>query len=329
MNKEQINIACSSDQNYAVHTCVMLVSLLENINQHAFVNIYILDGGISSKSRKIIEGTLNKYDASVSFIETTDRDKLFEKGLTGKTRLSKTAYYRLLLPEVLTGVDRIIYLDGDLIVRGNILKLWKVDMGGKSIGAVPVLFPFYYDLLSERFNTKPDLGYFNSGVMVMDLKRLRDSDFSIRAIDFLKSNYDKFTNAADQDLLNVMFSYNYHKLDLKWNQTIESYVGRGFKNTPASWYGLYSHDEYKSAKLDPAIVHFDGVLKPWHIGLMHPYKKLYKKYLSQTGFKGLKRNFNFSRIVSFYTYYSLKFIPGFIYKLILPFLVLTYNNKNK
>jgi lipopolysaccharide biosynthesis glycosyltransferase len=330
MKKGKINITCSTDDNYAPYACVMLVSVLENLNKDCFANIFILDGGISVENKNKIKSTLKKYNCDVSFVFVPkEKEKLFESATATSSHLSKTAYYRLLLPEMLNNIDKIIYLDCDLIVLDDISDLWDIDLEGKQIMAVPVLFMFYYYLLSDRFNISPESGFLNSGVMVMDLKSLRNSNFVNKAIEFIKNNHSRLTNALDQDLFNVMFLGSYKKIDLIWNQTIESYIGRGFKNTSVHHYDLYTKEEFEASKKDPKIAHFDGALKPWHRGLIHPHKKMYDKYLKKTEFKDLKKKFNFRRMINFYIYYGLKILPKFLYQLILPLLKKIYYGKNK
>lgn len=318
--KKRIFVACSADENYAPHLAVMLVSLLENIDKDYLVDIKILDGGISGESKGRISVSLGQYDCVFEFVPVqTER---FKKAIGENSHFSATAYARLFLPDLFPDLEKIIYLDCDIVVRGDIAKLWDTDLAGKMVAASPVLFPFYYDLLFEIFKIPQDNGYFSSGVMVMDLAKMRAQNFSSRAFDFIL-----LTNVADQDVLNALLHDDFKRLDFKWNQTIESYVGRGLENTAAAQRSFYRKEEFLSAKKDPQIVHFDGALKPWHFGLIHPYKNLYEKYLAKTEFRGAKKTFKFKRLVSFYAYYSLKFLPSPIYQLLLPSLKKMYKRK--
>lgn len=329
IDKKVIYLACSADENYAPRITAMLVSLLENIDKNYLADIKILDGGISGESKGRISVSLGHYNCVFEFVSVgPEKSHEFEKAVGYGSHLSAAAYSRLLLPEIFPEIEKIIYLDGDLAVRGDLSRLWETDLGGRSVVAAPVLFSFYYDLLFEIFQISKDNGYFNSGVMVMDLAKMRAQDFSRRAIDFISDNRNKLTNVADQDVLNALLFDDFKKLDLKWNQMMESYIGRGYENTAAARYGFYSKEEFLSAKNNPQIVHFDGAFKPWHLGFFHPFKKLYGEYAAKTEFRNLKKQFDAQKLFSFYAYYSLRFLPPFIYQLILPILKKIYKRKN-
>ena len=325
MDKKKIYIACSADRNYARPMAVMLVSFLENLDKEYSADIKILDGGILGEDKGRINVTLGRYNCIFEFVPV--KTEQFKNAIGENSHLSATAYARLLLPDLFSDIEKIIYLDCDLIARGDIAKLWETDLAGKAVAAVPILFSFYYDLLFEIFKIPKDNGYFNSGVMVMDLKKMRGTGFVQKTLDFIAANQSRLTNVADQDVLNALLYDDFKKLDLKWNVTVESYIGRGYENTAVAKYGFYSQQEFLSAKKDPQIVHFDGALKSWHFGFCHPYKNLYDKYLAKTPFKNSKI-FDAKKLFSFYAYYCLKFLPSPIYRMILPSLKKIYKNKN-
>lgn len=326
MDQKEIFIAAASDDNYASHTAVMLVSLLANLDKNYSANIKILDAGISGENKGRISVSLGRYSCVFKFISVPS--ERFAPAIGRGSHLSSAAYSRLLLPELFPDLNKIIYLDGDLIVKSDISRLWQTDLQDKQVAAAPALFLFYYDLLSKMLGLSPENGFFNSGVMVLDLKKMRENDFTVRVLDFLRTNQNCLTNAADQDVLNAFFHDDYRKLDLKWNETAEAYIGRGYENTAAAKYNLCGREEFFLAQKEPAIVHFDGALKPWHIGLFHPFKKLYFDYLAQTEFKNLKKQLNIGRLFYFYAYYGLKFLPKPVYGLLLPLLKKIYQKKN-
>ncbi|MFA5029393.1 MAG: glycosyltransferase family 8 protein [Patescibacteria group bacterium] len=326
---QRLYLATAADDNYAAPLAAMLASLLENVAPAFGVEIKILTSDFSPANQKRLIDSLAGYNCSCQFVAIgSEQKKFFATGLNANTHLSETAYYRLLLPELLPQIEKIIYLDCDLIVRGDISRLWQTDLEKQVIGAVPVQFLFYYDLFSEVFSLPVNHGLFNSGVMLLDLAGLRQMEFVRLAREFIVKNKNKLTIAADQDVLNAMLIGKFKKIDLSWNQTVELFVGRGYQNSAAGKYQLYSKNEFLTAQKKPLIVHFDGALKPWHHGLAHPYKKEYFLYLKKTAFKSQKKQWNFKRFLSFYGYYSLKLLPEKFFHWLWPVLNNLYKKKN-
>jgi lipopolysaccharide biosynthesis glycosyltransferase len=155
--------------------------------------------------------------------------------------LSRAAYARLFLSELLPAQDRVIYLDTDTLVLENLSALWKMDLNGFLVAAVPDDFidP------SEIAATKSRLGeYFNSGVMVINLAQWRADNLMPRIIAVMAS---PDLICEDQSVLNMICANRVQLLDRKWN-----FFTRRFS-------------EYPSAHryVPPLILHYGGTPKPW------------------------------------------------------------------
>lgn len=196
-----------------------------------------------------------------------------------------SSYYRLFLTEILPiTIDKVLYLDGDIIVRKSLLPLWNTDISDFALAAV-------LDL-NERNNSMrlqydPRLGYFNSGVMLINMRYWRDSHASKLFAEFLKSHKD-YVVLQDQDVLNYVFREQKHILPYEYN-CIQDYASKSFclKDNPA----------IQDAIMNPAIIHFAGTYKPWdaYSRFHHPYNSSFYKYQSQTKWKGCtidRRSFN-------------------------------------
>ena len=180
--------------------------------------------------------------------------------------LTVGTYFRLFSADILSDIDRVIYFDGDIIVNLDLMELWTLDISPYLIAARPD--PLFQDLASKHpyeikyeyhklgFTNKMIKNYFNSGVIIFDLKKIR-SEFNLS-----KSN-DKFIQSnpsalrADQDALNYVFKGDYYKLDKKYN--------------------LFSQEEIDSNEF---IVHYCNY-KPWYI-VRTEIDYLYWRYASQT-----------------------------------------------
>ncbi len=127
-----INIAFSSDNNYVPFLCTAVFSLLKNSNDKNKYHIYILDGGITPENKNKILSSLNQFkNKKINFIKI---DQKIFKNIKQFLQLNQSAYYRLLLPEILSEIKKIIYLDCDLLILKDISKLYKEKLDNKIIG---------------------------------------------------------------------------------------------------------------------------------------------------------------------------------------------------
>ena len=125
----------------------------------------------------------------------------------------------------------------------------------------------------------PAAPYFNSGVMVLNVQRMREERIEIELLDCLKQN-ERYVWCWDQYALNVVFANHWKPLPLRWNQ------GAHFFEFPDEQSSPLNSTEFLQAREHPAIVHFTTEWKPWHYGNRHPLKHLFFEQLDQTAWKG-------------------------------------------
>ncbi|MFI3239222.1 MAG: glycosyltransferase [Bacteroidales bacterium] len=124
LNKTQINIAFATDDNYVMPTSVAMASLLEN-NQ-VDVSIYLLniEGYLSEKNKEILKIVADKYNSTIYFADVApeqfDGFPILRHGLS--------SYLRLLAPKLFTDIDKLLYLDADIVVEGQILELYNTNI---------------------------------------------------------------------------------------------------------------------------------------------------------------------------------------------------------
>lgn len=274
-----IHVSCNIDSNYLKYCTVMLTSLFEN-NGDRNIHVHIIGSRLTdndrSELRKVIEG---KYGQECSFYAPDD-NLLSLCRIDAGSYISIATYYRVFLDRILpVDIDKVIYLDCDLIVNGPINELWDRDISGVSVGAVDDMFgglPNSY----QRLNYPPEHGYFNAGVLLLNLAKLRNDNFSERASEFLRHHTAQLVY-YDQDVLNALLHSDKTMLPLRWN------IQDGFlrrrrvqRMTPASLEAIDS--EIK----ETVIVHYTGSKKPWHYKSQHPWRHLYFKYLDMTEYRG-------------------------------------------
>lgn len=271
-----MDVFCVSDRGYVQHLATMLLSLVENNERHG-VRIFVVSVGNSENVERVRAMLAGR--AVVSII-SVDADKLPEVTSDHQRYVTGAAYARLMMGDLLpAALDRVLYLDCDLIVRGDLGDLWHTNLFGKTIGAVSDAVPpgarEFACTRQLRLGLLPEAPYFNSGVMLVALRRWRELGLGQRVFDFIRQHPERCVYGRDQGPLNVVAQNEWLPLDSKWNfQTgdiCDSYddVIR-FKRIPRS-----VRDSIK-------IVHFTSQSKPWHYLNYHPMKREYLAYRKRT-----------------------------------------------
>ena len=153
-----------------------MTSIFENT--HSKVTVHILhDDTLTDINRQKFICTAEKYSQGLAFHDVTIHKEQLANILVNKWTVG--ALYRMFIPEVLDSLSKVIYLDCDIIVNLDLQELWAIDMGGKSIaGAFDEVHEqaklYLARKLQLRFSGIKPADYINSGVVVMDLQRIRE-----------------------------------------------------------------------------------------------------------------------------------------------------------
>jgi lipopolysaccharide biosynthesis glycosyltransferase len=251
--ERMIEVLCASDERFLAHAATMLCSLLEH---NPIIRIHFLHGSIPRSELLKLEALAANYGCEkIVFYDVRQVD--FEDLRVDKWA-SIAVYYRLLAPRLLPDtIEKVLYLDSDLIVRKSLAPLWNTDIADRPLAAVPD----YIGGTAGRDLGLPDgTKYFNSGVLLMNLQYWRRNSVAEQAISFIRHNPDK-VQYWDQDALNANLANQWVELPTQWNW--QDFDARG-------------QDQ------EPAIVHFVSWDKPWRWSNKHPYKEEYHKYRLKT-----------------------------------------------
>ena len=268
-----IPIAFSSSNQYAQHLCVAMTSILEN-NRQVYFKFFILHNNISEDSQAIIQSLKEVYfNCDISFI-TVDITRFKHVDVSG-SYLSLETYYRLLLADILPDCKKILFLDSDLIVNGNIEPLFDTDISEYYFGGVEERCLYGTGYIEDVLKFTPEEIYINAGVLLCNLKKIRDEgvvDKFFTAIELLKG----FTKYDDQDVINIVGKKKIKKIDCIYNFT------------PYHLYELYKR------KYDAVIIHYTGKYKPWSLGeCPNELRYLYFKYLEKSPYNRFLKVRNF------------------------------------
>lgn len=273
-----IHIACNIDSRYVRHCAVTLVSLFENNPSEEFT-VHILDGGLNQQEQETLSQLAQRYCHTVRYY-SPQPDML--KGLSihkfGK-RISMATYYRCILADILPpGIEKVLYLDCDIVVRGNIRPFWDTPLDGRTGVAAVEDIGCGETRRYEILNYPMKDSYFNAGVLLINLTFWRGHQVGKACIEYFRK-YPERILFNDQDLLNSILHAHKSLVDLRWN------VQDGFYRTPPG--GLTSgwREKYADVLKHPAILHYTN-RKPWDYDSQHPLRMEYFKYLDLTPWKG-------------------------------------------
>ena len=263
-NQEPIVLVCAADENYAMPLAVTVYSASLNLKSQQRIELFVIDGGIKESTKSRIKKSLASESITISWVQPTET--LFNN-LPLTDTLTTATYYRLLIAQLIpTHFHKAIYLDTDVVVKGDLSQLWNIDIGDNYVLAVQ-------DISQRSFK------YFNSGVLVINLEKWRTDNTGSKVIEYIEQNRDSI-RWLDQDGLNGVLAEKWGELDPRWNQmhAIHEY---------SSWReGPYAENVYNDVLHSPYIVHFTTPPKPWQKGCKHPGKDLFFQYLDMTDWSG-------------------------------------------
>ena len=272
-----ISVACAADDRYGAPVTAMLKSLERNLRPGMDVDVYVLDSGLRPRSRARLMASLDAARLHVNWLRVPRRIRSFP--VFG--HVSAATYSRLLLPDLLpAGVTRVIYLDADMIVLGDLADLWAMDAGGAPLlaaqdGDMVVSSPCGVSAYRE-LGLPPDAPYLNAGVLVMDVAQWRAQGIHRQAADYLHLHRHE-VQFWDQDAINAVLATRWRALGREWNYAVRPQLA-----VPAGQEDLALREVVRSAR----VVHFASAIKPWDAGAVHPAKALFFEYLALTAWAG-------------------------------------------
>ena len=273
------HIVYATDDNFAEILGVSLVSLYENSKDVDDIIVYVLDSGISDENIEKLKSLPKKYSRSdLSFIKATDISKELSMNVN-LDRGSLSQYARLFVSSVLPAkLDRVLYLDCDIIINKSISELWNLDIKGKTIAALKDAFSKQY---RKNIDLEPDDIMFNSGVMLIDLDKWRRENIESKLLEFIRKKNGKIQQ-GDQGALNAILSKETFCLEPRFNSdTIFydfSYEEMMIYRKPVDF---YPREEIELAVREPSIIHYTTSFlskRPWYEGCEHRYVAEWFKY---------------------------------------------------
>ena len=258
-NTETIHVVFAADTRYYQHLCVTLVSILEN-NRDVCIHAYVLTNRLSGKAEAPLKSLERRYNNLVLHFREINDSQFSGLKLT-IDYISVQTYYRYILAQVFPTLDKVLYLDCDIVVRGSLKELWAENLDGYCAAGV---FDPYVDstgrAVLNRIGFQGRNDYVNAGVLLFNLKAIRENNlvnefFSCQQIN---QNIIEF---QDQDVINMVLKGRIKLLPSQFN-----------------WMSWNITNSLSSPCPEPIIVHYTGNVKPWTLdnscgGLSEEYWK--------------------------------------------------------
>jgi len=254
-------------------------------NNGSDVNYYILvNEEFTEESRMALTRVAQRFKNGISFYTILpEMTKDFPFGRPDQpTLVSIVTYYRLFITSFLPkDVEKIIYLDGDIIVRKSLAELWKTDIEEYAIGVVNDMDEMKH-IKSGRLPYDMNMGYFNAGVLLINVKFWRENNCLKSFLEIIEK-YSDMLKLHDQDVLNIAFHDKKKWLPVTYNFQ-NGFIYKSFEPL----YNPQIDKELNVVKYDPAVVHFSAWDKPWKLECFHPYCKDWRKYFFRSAWKNEK-----------------------------------------
>lgn len=278
-DKKTAHIVYASDDKFAEILGVSLVSLYDTSKDLKEIEVYILDSGISNDNQLKLQSVAKTYHRSaLHFISARNINQILSMDV--KTdRGSLSQYARLFvsrdLPEDL---ERVLYLDCDIIINRSISELWTLDLHGRTIAALKDAFSKQY---RRNIELQENDVMFNSGVMLIDLNRWKTQKVETKLLNFIQKHHG-IIQQGDQGALNAVLSKETYCFHPKFNSVTIFY---DFTYPEIMVYrkpvDFYSTAEVQEAVQNPVIIHYTTSflsVRPWIEGCEHPYKDKWMQY---------------------------------------------------
>ncbi|MGE7752388.1 glycosyltransferase [Lysinibacillus fusiformis] len=259
-----MNLAFAMNKKFISHFSVVLKSIENNLlNKNEEIFVYILSMDLSEHEFIMIKKEFSHFHFIWHDLKEYDFDKFFINA-----HISYETYFRIIIPEIIN-VDKILYLDCDLIIRKPLDYLYSKDIDSFAVAAV-------YDYKAQGRKKELEIPeyamYFNAGVLLMNLKYWRKDQITKALVQYIYKMGDKL-KYWDQDALNAVLYDKVLIVEDTWNIQTASFETK-----------MVDEETLKN----PAIVHFTGASKPWHISSNSVFQHEYLGYLALTSFKDFK-----------------------------------------
>lgn len=233
---ENIHICTAVDGNYKLPLKCLANSIFKNTCAHPCV-LHVLFTNLSENYRRKLINKYKETNLSFDFIDMSKYE--FDSNNIDMRYWTKAIFYRIMIPEIFKDLDRILYLDGDTLVLKDLYELFNIELPERANMAM-VVDKFSWREQMQRLHIS---NYFNSGVILFDIKKCLRNNFSQKCIKWINENKENIV-FPDQDAINAVSDNKILRINNTYNKQL-------------------TLDNYHEFDGDAHIAHFLSGIKPW------------------------------------------------------------------
>lgn len=247
-----VNLVLITDANYMDFTRVAIKSAIETKCSNSRYNFYVMTLDVSDSDISALKALKTK-DVKIEVLPQGEVDLFYVRD----THVSKTSLLKYYIAKVLPDLDKVLYVDSDILVLHDLHSIFNTDITGKYLAAVKDPSWFFQNMHVVELNLDYRGFYFNSGVMLMNLKKIREDNLLAKLEDYTNNNFRTY---MDQDALNVVVENDVLLLPVEAN-TMNFFFEHNDMKTLGNFYDR-NWKSYEDVFANATIVHFASSKKP-------------------------------------------------------------------
>lgn len=261
-DSSSVAVAMSASNEYVPALAVSLLSLAEHADAKCNYDLIVFERAITTENKSILKQLIERANISLRFINPTPILQNYTLPVSGHFALE--CFFRIASPLVLSQYKRLVFTDCDLIFKSDVQSLYQMPLNGKLLAAAresfwPALLRMkecgFMDYAVNTLHLKDPYQYYNTGVLVLDLERFRETDACQK---LLKMADGKSLRLLEQDILNMYFDGEFCPLPAEWNCVDESSF-----SVFESYFTPEEKQNMTNIRAHAKILHYAGSVKPW------------------------------------------------------------------
>ena len=273
--EDNIAVVLAANDFYVPYISTLIHSIAENASKQYTYDINIFHQDITPLNMNLLRNEFDSHpNVNIRFCDLSSKAHEY-KNLFTKWHFTVETYFRLFIQDIMGNYKKVLYLDGDMIVKADIAELYNedvegyllaaardIDMAGvynsNSVAADDVIDPKRKNYIDNELKIRDPYGYFQAGVILFNLEEMRKSFNPREAFTFAASRQWEY---LDQDVLNYFAQGKVKYIDLSWNVLYDWEFVR-IKNV-ISKAPISMYRDYMESRKNPKIIHYGGTIKPW------------------------------------------------------------------
>lgn len=294
-----MNIVYSCNDFYIPQTGISIISLCENNKEAEEITIYFIGKDVSEKNIKTLREITEKYNRKFVYIDF--ESIAYDLKISAIGRHIETIYAKVFFSRI-NDLNKIIYLDSDIIINGSLLPLWNEELEDCYLGAVQTFCTEKSQLGIDEVTP-----FFNDGMAIINVDYCRKNNLIEKVFNVL-DEYNGNPPVLSEGVLNKVCQGHVKFISLKWNCMAGIlYHARLNLKTVVQILNQYTGEDIEQSVNEPVVIHYLSSFynRPWFEPCTHPYRECYYKYKAMSPWKELKPKHNplpFKIRVMDYTY---------------------------